>query len=118
MGIQVLSRQFMSCSDQFGCQLTDELSLMTVHSSLGSPFSALVPPERLSTLVNLIPLCRQSDGTVDDADHAVGLHEISPQLTRLGVDVFREQTVRVAMRENLFEQRPRFVLSAHRGESV
>src|SRR5687768_18035934 len=91
---------------------------MTVDSSLGSLLSALVPQEPLSTLVNLIPLGRQPDGRIDDADHTVGLHEIPPQLSRLGVDILRQQAVRIAVSEHLLEQRPRFILSAHRGESV
>ena len=45
------------------------------------------------SLERLVPRHRQADRRVDQPDHAVGLHEVAPQLAGDGIDVLGEQAV-------------------------
>src|SRR5258706_15696157 len=66
----------------------------------------------------LIPGNAQARCAVDEADHAVGLREVAPQLAARRVDVLREQPQAVAMLERRLEQRACFVTPAERRERI
>src|SRR5215831_19554466 len=50
-----------------------------------------------------VPGTRQSHGTVDDADHRVGLRKITPRLAAGRIGICRHQAEVVAGAEQLFE---------------
>src|SRR5438067_12815578 len=66
----------------------------------------------------LIPPPRQPDRRADQADHAVGLHEVAPLLPGPRIDVLGEQAVGVAAGEQVLEQRPAPVGASDGGRGV
>ena len=54
---------------------------------------------------------------VDQADHAVGLHEVAPLLAGLGIDVLGKQAKAVAAGQQFLEKRARFFTAAQRASA-
>jgi hypothetical protein len=50
-----------------------------------------------------IPRDREADGGVDEAHHTVGLHEISPLLSRAGIEVLGQQAKAIAAGKHALE---------------
>src|SRR5262245_63603529 len=66
----------------------------------------------------LVPGDGETHRRIDQADHAVGLREVAPQLARRRLDVLREQAVLVAARDQRLEQRARLLRAPERRQRV
>src|SRR6185295_441661 len=67
---------------------------------------------------DFFPAAGEPQRAADDADHAVGLRKISPQLAAHGRDVFREKAERIAALEQSRESLARFVDAARRRQRI
>src|SRR5262249_35647949 len=92
-------------------------------ASSSAASSVFVPPmsrpmRSTAGLERLVPGNRQARRAVDEADHAVGLREVAPQLAGGDVEVLGEEPEPVAALERRLEKRARLVAPAERGERI
>lgn len=69
-------------------------------------------------LKRLLPRLAETHGRIDETDHTVGLGKIAPELSGVGVDVLREQTMAVATGQQGLEQGPRLLAPAQGGQGI
>ena len=69
-------------------------------------------------LKRLLPRLAETHGRIDETDHAVGLGKIAPELSGIGVDVLREQTMVIAAGQQGLEQGPRLLAPAQSSQGI
>src|SRR5688572_17947430 len=92
--------------------------------ALSTPGRATRLETTTSRLIKRLPSCGvlpgsgQSHRRIDEADMRIGLREVAPGLAATELQVLREQAERIAPCQDPFEQRPRFLVPANRGQRV